>query len=213
MNIGTDNLAGRNLDDEYLDPLYEYCQSENVTVWLHPAPIGTDEPQYDPAENEQDKYSFGWLLGYNHRETLAVGALVFGGVLDRFPKLKICVPHGGGFIPYQLGRLEYASRKRLTKNMKNRHQFEHYLGNFYFDNIVHDKRARQLLMRTMGADNVFVGSNFGGWDYVNGFDFVDDMVETEEDRFKLSAGNAIALFELSRNYGSENPEQISVRTD
>lgn len=197
VNIGTDMIAGMDLDDERLHPFYEYCAAENVTIWLHPAPIGTDDPGHDPDKNAEDKYSFGWLLGYTARETVAFGALVYSGILDRFPSLKICLPHGGGFVPYQIGRLEYAAQKKLSSNMVNEKPVRDYLKNFYFDNVVHDVQARRFLIEIMGSDNVFVGSNFGGWDYVNGFQFAADMVDDPLDLRKLCATNAIKLFDLA----------------
>jgi aminocarboxymuconate-semialdehyde decarboxylase len=197
VNIGTDCIAQMDLDDERLMPFYEYCEAERLTIWLHPAPIGTDDPNYDPAKNAEDRYSFGWLLGYPYRETVAFGNLVFSGTLDRFPNLKICIPHGGGFVPFQLGRLEYASQKKLTASIRNRRPASEYLTNFYFDNVVHDARARKLLMQVMGPDHIFVGSNYGGWDWVDGFAYATDMADSPEALYKLCAGNAIDLFQLS----------------
>ena len=204
VNVATDNIAGRDLDDEGLFAFYEYCDAEEIAIWLHPAPIGTDDSGYDEARNELDKYAFGWLLGYPYREVVAFGNLILSGVLDRFPRLRICLPHGGGFVPYQVGRLDYAWQKKLSTAICNRRPVYDYLKNFYFDNVIHDRRARRFLIEIMGVDNVFVGSNYGGWDWVNGFDYAADMVDTAEDLHKLCAGNAAALFKLD-GMGREVP--------
>lgn len=196
VNIGTDAVAMMDLDDEKLVPFYEYCEAEDVTIWLHPAPVGTDDPNYDPARNVADHYSLGWLLGYPSREMTAIANLIFSGMLDRFPKLRVCMPHGGGFFPYQIGRLDYAWQKKLTSHIKNKEPVAHYIKNLYFDNIVHERLGRQLLLDVMGVDHVFVGSNYGGWDWVDGFAFAEDMTQDPAERYRLCAGNAIKLFKL-----------------
>jgi len=62
---------------------------------------------------------------------------------------------------------------------------------------VHDPRSRRFLLEIMGPDNILVGSNFGGWDWVNGFDFAKDMTSDPAVLHKLCAGNAIEVFKLS----------------
>ncbi len=76
---------------------------------MHPAAIGTDDPDWNFENNAKDIFNFGWIAGYIFRESLAFGNLVLGRVLDRFPWLKICLPHGGGFVAYQLGRFAEAA--------------------------------------------------------------------------------------------------------
>lgn len=205
VNIGTDTLADMDLDDERLFPFYEYCEARDIAIWLHPAPPGTDDPNYNPKLNLADKYLFAWLIGYPHREMIAFATLVFSGVFDRFPNLKFCLPHGGGFVPYQFARLDYAWKKKLTGAIVSKNPVSEYLRNFYFDNVVHDARARKLLLEVMGPDNVFVGSNYGGWDWINGFDYAADMTSDPEVLYKLCAGNAIKLFKLD-GMGVELPE-------
>jgi aminocarboxymuconate-semialdehyde decarboxylase len=197
VNIGTDSLAQMDLDDKRLSPLYEYCAANDVPIWLHPAPPGTDDPNYDAASSAPDKFLFTWLIGYPQREMVAFATIVFSGILDRYPNLKVCLPHGGGYVPYQFARLEYAWQGKLTKAIVNKKPVREYLKNFYFDNIVHDPRGRRFLLEIMGPDNILVGSNFGGWDWVNGFDFAQDMTTDPAVLHKLCAGNAIEVFKLS----------------
>lgn len=196
INIGTDFIAGMNLDDERLLPLFEYCEANDVPIWLHPAPPGTDDPSYDANIVPKDKYLFTWLIDYPQREVVAFATLVFSGIFDRFPNLKVCAPHGGGYVPYQFARLDYAFERKLTPAIVNKRPVRDYLKNFYFDNVVHDPRARRYLLEIMGPDNVIVGSNFGGWDWVNGFDFAQDMTNDPKVLHKLCAGNAVKLFKL-----------------
>jgi aminocarboxymuconate-semialdehyde decarboxylase len=136
-----------------------------------------------------------WLAGYLHGETVAFATLLYGGVLDEFPNLKICLPHGGGAVPYQFGRFEWAAG--VTPGVKSKKSLREYLSNFYFDVVIHDVQARQYLVEFMGADNLVVGSNFPGWDAVNGFEFVEELNLTDGDSEKIVSGNATRLFKLT----------------
>ena len=187
INIGTENIAGRNLDDETLFPLFERVARYDEPVFLHPYPSGIES-------GAMDRYNLSWITGYVHQETEAFCHLTFGGVLDRFPNLKICIPHGGGMVPYQFGRLDYAMAR--MPDVKAKKPLREYLGNFYFDTVIHDISARRYLLEFMGVDNLLVGSNYLGWDAVDGFRFVDELDLPAADRRKIIGDNAIRLFKL-----------------
>jgi len=200
VNMATDNVAGRDLHDEALFPIYEYCQAIDQPLYLHGAPVGTDDPSWDPASNAKDIFNLGWIAGYIYRESLAYANLVLGGVLDRFPNLKVCIPHGGGFIPYQIGRIaEAAARMPASKAKK---PIREYDKNFYMENSVHDKDCRDFLLKMWGIDNVYTGSNFDGWDQNDAFAFAETMARNEEELHKLWAGNAVKMFHLGDEFGT-----------
>jgi aminocarboxymuconate-semialdehyde decarboxylase len=187
INIGTDNLAGRNLDDEQLFPLYAKLQELDLPLFLHPYP--------SPMETGGiDKYNLSWIAGYVHQETVAFCTLVFGGILDSFSRLKVCIPHGGGSVPYQVGRLEYALSK--MPDVRAKRPLREYLKNFYFDVLIHDLKARRYLIDFMGADNLVMGDNYLGWDAVDGFALLDELNLPESEHRKICGGNAIELFKL-----------------
>lgn len=193
INVGTDDLGGRDLDDPYFWPLYEAAEERGLPLFVHPYPLGIQTEDREPLA---DRYNMSWLLGYVYQETLAVAHLMYGGVLDRFPGLKVCVPHGGGMIPYQFGRLEYGASR--MKDVKAQRPLRDYLANFYFDICVHDVAARRFLVEFMGPDHLVVGSNYGGWDQVNGFSFLDELHLGAEDAAKIAGSNAVELFALGR---------------
>jgi len=200
VNIATDNIAGRELYDEALFPVYEYVESIDEPLYLHGAPIGTDDPDYNPESVKKDLFNFSWIAGYIYRESLAYGNLVLGGVLDKYPKLKICVPHGGGFVPYQIGRFaEAAERMPASRAKKPIHE---YNKNFYFENSVHDAKARDFLVDVWGIDNIYTGSNFDGWDQNDAFGFAETMARNPDELHQLWAGNAIELFHLGDEFGT-----------
>ncbi|MFD2351431.1 amidohydrolase family protein [Nonomuraea ferruginea] len=106
--IGTDP-AGRTLGDPGLDPLYEALADLDVPLFVHPSPLGPDGPPQDPRLR---RFDLDLLFGFARDETLAVAALVFGGVLDRHPGLDVCVSHGGGAAAFVAGRFARAVEKR-----------------------------------------------------------------------------------------------------
>ena len=188
VSIGTDNIAGRGLDDETMLPLFERVAKSDLPIFLHPYPSGIESGAID-------RYNLSWITGYVHQETVAFCHLTFGGVLDRFPDLKICIPHGGGMVPYQFGRLDYAMQR--MPDVKATKPLREYLRNFYFDTVIHDLAARRYLLDFMGADNLLVGSNYLGWDAVDGFKMIDELSLSENDHRKIAGENAARLFKLA----------------
>jgi aminocarboxymuconate-semialdehyde decarboxylase len=158
--IGTD-LAGRNLDDRALWPLYQKCVDLDVPIFVHPHPIGIDGTA---VLDRYRKYDLSWILGYIFEETLGIACLIFGGVIDAFPELKIFVSHGGGATPYQLGRLEFASVHRPEAAANVKRSVREYLRQIYVDCDLHNLQSLRFLLDVMGTDRVMVGSNYPGWD-------------------------------------------------
>jgi aminocarboxymuconate-semialdehyde decarboxylase len=188
INLGTEDLAGRDLDSEELWPVYERAQRYEAPVFLHPS--GRSGPEEPPVS----RYNLASVVGFICQETAAVAVLMFGGVLDAFPDLRIIVAHGGGAAPYQWGRLERAAGSQ--PDIKAKKPLREYLKNFYFDLLVHDLPARQFLVNFMGADHVVQGDNYAGWDHADGFQFIDELDLSERDRQKIRSGNAVRLFHL-----------------
>jgi len=133
----------RTLADPECDEFLATAARLDVPVLLHPVALAQDIDIKAGGAEWLSKYQVDWAWGYLFSETAAVIGLIFGGTLDRHPDLRVMVPHGGGMIPYQVGRLRY----RL-----------------YFDTVVHEPASLELLIDVMGPDNVVMGSNYPGWD-------------------------------------------------
>ena len=107
------------------------------------------------------KYWLPWLVGMPAEQSRAACCLIFGGVLERLPKLKICLAHGGGSFPYTIGRIEHGFNMRpdlvATDNPRNPRE---YLGQLYFDSWVADPRALRYLLDTCGVDRVMLGTDY-----------------------------------------------------
>lgn len=163
--VGTE--FGIRLDDPALDVLYKRCVELNVPLFFHPAPAGIDGPAAFPPLG---KYDLDLLIGFANQETIAVGTLIYGGVLDRHPDLDICVSHGGGAIAYLAGRFDEAARKRpwSTGAMRDPGAFEERLKRLWFDNHVHSAASLALLESIVGRDRLVLGTNFAGWDQPGG---------------------------------------------
>ena len=118
------------------------------------------------------------MVGFSFQETIAVSNLIFGGVLERHPKLKICISHGGGMLPFVAGRLSKASRKRSWVPMKLRADgaFEEEIRKLWYDSHVHSRHSLDLLEKIVGNDRIVYGTNFAGWDQPETYE-VDERSE------------------------------------
>jgi aminocarboxymuconate-semialdehyde decarboxylase len=159
--VGTE--FGIRLDAPELDPLYRRFVELDVPLFFHPAPTGIDGPKAFPPV---DRYDLDLLIGFAAQETIAVGTLIYGGVLDRHPDLDICVSHGGGAIAYLCGRFAEAARKRPWSNdmLRAPGAFEARLKQLWFDNHVHSDASLALLEGIVGRERLLLGTNFAGWD-------------------------------------------------
>jgi aminocarboxymuconate-semialdehyde decarboxylase len=100
------------------------------------------------------------FVGLPFETTIAGASLVFGGVLERYPDIKFCLCHGGGFVPYQAGRFIHAWQVRSEPKMRLQGSPEASLARLYYDSIVHSPRALEFLIDTVGADHVLLGSDY-----------------------------------------------------
>ncbi|MBI4637367.1 MAG: amidohydrolase, partial [Candidatus Rokubacteria bacterium] len=149
--MGT-NVNGRELSDPEFQPLFERCQALGLPVLLHPISV-IGHARLVP-------FYLNNLLGNPFDTAVAAAHLVFGGVLDRFPKLQVCLPHAGGALPYLYGRLRHGQRVRPEARDGARKPFTAYLRRFTYDTISHSAEALQYLIATVGADRVMLGSDF-----------------------------------------------------
>ncbi|HEX6446782.1 MAG TPA: amidohydrolase family protein [Streptosporangiales bacterium] len=146
-------VDGTELDDPGLDPFWRAAHELGCLVLVHPYRALAGRPM--------KRYFLGNLVGNPAESTLAVAHLVFGGVLERFPDLRICVVHGGGFLPYQWGRLDrgYHAEPRLTAGQLTRPPSE-WLRRLYFDSVLHTPEALRVLVDLVGAEHVVLGSDY-----------------------------------------------------
>lgn len=154
VEIGT-NVAGLRLDSPGLAPFYAEAERLGTPIIVHPI---------NNAGAERMKgYYLGNIVGNPAESTLAVGCVVFGGVLDRYPGLVFCWSHGGGFWPYQVGRFDHGYDVRPEPRQHIARRPSEYASRMYYDTITHSEGALGYLVSSMGAGNVLYGTDFP-WD-------------------------------------------------
>ena len=149
--MGT-NVGGRELSDPEFFPIFERAAALRLPVLLHPLRVVGGE--------RLAPYYLANFLGNPFDTAIAASHLVFGGVLDRLPKLTVCLPHAGGALPYVHGRLRHGQGVRPETKGAAKRPFSAYLRRFTYDIISHDPAALRYLIATVGADRVMLGTDF-----------------------------------------------------
>jgi aminocarboxymuconate-semialdehyde decarboxylase len=150
--IGT-HVNGKLLSDPLLAPVFEAAQRTDTPIFVHPCGPALGADRF-PAPY------YAVTAGYPLDTALTIFALLFGGTLARFPRLRVCFAHGGGAFPFLLGRLRFAwealpeARAALPKPPAE------YLGAVFYDSITHSPAALRLLVETLGADRIVMGSDY-----------------------------------------------------
>ena len=152
LEIGT-NINGKNLGEKEFFPFFEVAEKLNCCLFIHPWEM--------MGEDQTKKYWLPWLVGMPAETTRAICSLIFGGVMEQFPKLRIAFAHGGGSFPYTLGRIEHGFDVRPDLvAIDNKKGPREYLGKFWVDSLVHDPRAFDFLINIIGADKICLGSDY-----------------------------------------------------
>src|SRR5882724_10457405 len=149
--MGT-NVGGRELSDPEFFPIFERAAALGLPVLLHPLRVIGAE--------RLAPYYLNNFLGNPFDTAIAAAHLVFGGVLDRLPKLTVCLPHAGGAMPYLVGRLTHGQKVRPETKGVAKRPFDAYLRRFTYDTISHAPASLSYLVGLVGADRVMIGSDF-----------------------------------------------------
>jgi aminocarboxymuconate-semialdehyde decarboxylase len=152
VQIGS-HVNGWNLDHPNLFPVLHAAERLGAAVFVHPWDM--------LAKDRMAKYWLGWLVGMPAETTLAICSVIFGGVLERLPRLRIAFAHGGGAFAGTIGRIEAGFRCRPDLvAVDNPRSPRDYLGRFYLDSLVHDAEALRGLIRLVGAERVALGTAY-----------------------------------------------------
>jgi aminocarboxymuconate-semialdehyde decarboxylase len=158
VEIGT-SIEGAQLAEERFRPLLRRASELNVFVFAHPYYVG--------AKSGLESYYLTNLIGNPLDTTVMLANLMFSGRLDELPELKIVLAHGGGFIPYQIGRLVHGHAVRSETNGISKSSPKDLLKRIYFDSLVFEPQALRYLIDLVGADHVCIGTDAP-------FDMADD---------------------------------------
>ena len=146
------NVNGRNLDDPALEPYWAAAEALGAFIFVH--------PHAGAAAERLGSYYLKNLVGLPFETTVAGASLVFGGVLERHPGLKVCLSHGGGFLPYQAGRFRHGFEVRAEAKVNLPPGPQESMGRLFYDTILHDKRTLEFLISSVGPQHVLLGSDY-----------------------------------------------------
>jgi aminocarboxymuconate-semialdehyde decarboxylase len=152
IEVGS-HVNGMNLDHPDLFPVFEAARDLGAAVFVHPwEMLGRDR---------MAKYWLPWLVGMPAETSLSICSMIFGGVFERLPGLRVLFAHGGGAFPATLGRIEHGFQVRpdlvAVDNDKNPRD---YVGRFYVDSLVHDPDMLRFMLKLMGAEHIALGSDY-----------------------------------------------------
>ncbi|MGW2279780.1 amidohydrolase family protein [Streptomyces sp. NPDC001770] len=146
------HAPGRELSDPAYEPFWTRAEETGAILFLHPFGCTLDE--------RLDQWYLSNTVGQPTENAVALSHLIFSGVLDRHPGLKLVAAHGGGYLPTHIGRSDHAWSARSDAGAGCAHPPSSYLKRLYFDSLVHDPHALRELVRVAGADRVLLGSDF-----------------------------------------------------
>lgn len=147
------------------------------------------------------KYWLPWLVEMPFETTQAICCILMGGVLEQFPRLRLCFAHGAGNFPYTIGRIDHGYNVRPDLCATDcAYNPKKYVGQLYADSLVHDSRALRLLVEVMGEQNVILGSDypFPLGEHHPG-KLIDSMEWSDELKQMLLADNALSFLKLDKS--------------
>jgi aminocarboxymuconate-semialdehyde decarboxylase len=152
LQIGS-NINGINLSDASLFPFYEAAEKLSCSLFIHPWEM--------MGETQMQKYWLPWLVGMPAETSRAICSMIFGGVLEKFPRLRVAFAHGGGSFPFTIGRIQHGFDVRPDLvAVDNSIAPTKYIGQFWVDSLVHDEKALRYLIDVMGREKVCLGSDY-----------------------------------------------------
>ena len=185
------NVAGKNLSDRSLDVFWAKVSELNLPVFIHPSNVCG-------AEDRLKEFHLKNLIGNPLDTSIAVACLIFGGVLDRYPKLRFYLSHTGGFVPWIRGRWQHGYGVREEPKVHGAKDPEQYFGKFYYDTIIHNADCFEFAAKTLGTDRIVYGT-----DYPADMGYLQPALEipglkrlAKTDQEKILSGNAKKIYGL-----------------
>jgi aminocarboxymuconate-semialdehyde decarboxylase len=184
------NIAGRSLTEAAFAPIWAEIDRRALPVLVHPGePPGTDLM-------DMGAFDLSWSVGFMFDTTLAFTRLIFDGFLDRYPNLKLIAAHGGGTLPYLVGRFEKGDEVELPGRRRMTAKPTDYLRRIWYDCITYDPGALRYLISVVGAERVLFGTD---WPH-QVHDVVGSLANTAalpaDQRDAVRGTNALRLFGL-----------------
>lgn len=175
------------IGDKRLRPFWEKAEELGAVVFIHPA--GNPDARFKPY--------FLWnSIGQNFEEAMAIASLMYEGILDAFPRLKICISHGGGYMPFYMGRIARNYVEKPSTRVHMTKAPDDYLRMLFYDTCVYDPATLEQLVAKVGADRVLMGSDYPVGE-ARPVDFITNHPRlSDADKKKLLSLNAAKLFNV-----------------
>ncbi len=177
------HVDGVELGDERLLPFWARAEQMGIPVFIHPS--GFKHPRFT-------RHLMWNGVGQPIEEAIAMSNLIYEGILDRFPGLKVGIAHGGGFLPYYAGRVDRNFRNRPHETPKISKEPSHYMKRFFFDTVVYNPDMLEFLAHKVGPDRIVLGG-----DYPVGEDnpaaFVNNAKLSSQAKRMILGGNAARI--------------------
>ena len=194
LEIGS-NINGINLGDASFFPFYQRAEELGCALFIHPWEM--------MGEQQMQKYWLPWLVGMPAETSRAICSMIFGGVFEKFPRLRVAFAHGGGSFPITIGRIEHGFNVRPDLvAIDNPVNPRSYIGRFWIDSLVHDPAAMQFILNLMGRDHICLGSDYP---FPLGEHRPGELIETmqldQDLQEKLFSRNALAWLGMEKVSG------------
>jgi aminocarboxymuconate-semialdehyde decarboxylase len=192
IQIGS-HVNGWNLDDEKIFPVLEAAQDLGAAIFVHPWEM--------LGRSRMSRYWLPWLVGMPAETSLSICSMIFGGVFERLPRLRVAFAHGGGAFPATIGRIEHGFHVRpdlcAVDNPVNPRD---YLGKFFVDALVHDAPMLKYMIDLMGAHCIAMGSDypFPLGEHVPG-ELIESMQLNGQTTARLLHGSALDWLALEKS--------------
>jgi aminocarboxymuconate-semialdehyde decarboxylase len=173
------NVNGRDLDDDEYRPFWALAAEMDVLVFLHP-------PVQQVGVERLGQYFLNNLLGNPMETTIAATRLIFSGLLQEFPRLKCLLAHGGGFLPFQIGRLDHGYTAVPANRVHLRQPPSRFLPSFFYDTILFNDQALAYLLNVVPVERVVLGSDYP-------FEMCDDDLPARLKRINLDRDGLAAV--------------------
>ena len=184
------NFSGRSLTDPFFAPIWSEIDRRRLPVLVHP----TDPPGVDMMD--MTKFDLSWSVGFMFDTTLAITRMMFDGFFDRFPDLQIIASHGGGTLPYLVGRFEKGDEVEIPSRRRMKRKPSDYLRHIYYDCITYDPGALQYLISVVGGSQVMFGTDWPHQVHDTKGAFANTARLPTEQTNAVRSGNAKRVFGL-----------------
>ena len=152
VQIGT-NINGMNLSDDSLFEVFESAESLNAAIFIH--------PWYMMGEKDMIQYWLPWLVGMPAEISRAICSMIFGGIFERLPNLRVAFAHGGGAFPATIGRIDHGFSVRPDLCAVDNDKLPStYLGKFWVDSLLHDRTALSYIISKIGMEKIALGTDY-----------------------------------------------------